>query len=431
MIRCSFFLSLCLHLALLGFAGVFVSEQSQRDAQTEKRFQVSLRKQMTARTSSSSSTSGVPRKSRSNPLLPNTPDVSPLHSAVQKTQRKPIVRKTEPVQVSPRVPTPPVPTPQVQEKIPTTQESVVTARHYPTPVPTPKQKAAATPKPKPTPIQRTPEKFPLHPAVQKLQRKTLSRKPTPVQVSPHIPTPTAPTPLIQEKIPTPREFVRTARNYPTPVPTPTTEPTHTPKPNPTPVPTPKPKPTATPIPAKTPTQIRPTQTPVRPTPTRTRPPVTSPQVADATPLPASEPKQPLSSPAKNATTKTASTQEGQPSDTSAQNRSDLQGTGQSQGQQNQALLYRYSLDVAKRINKVKKYPQRARKKGWEGTVEIRLYITSDGTLEKAEVTTPSKYNTLDNAALKAIQKAQPFPEFYEGLPRETIIINIPIQFTLH
>ncbi len=98
-------------------------------------------------------------------------------------------------------------------------------------------------------------------------------------------------------------------------------------------------------------------------------------------------------------------------------------------QQEEALLKQYLEEVAAKINAAKRYPRSARRKGWEGTVVIKLYILPTGEVEKALLVNKSEYNVLNEAALQTIEKAQPFPQFYEDLTLQSITVNVPIQFT--
>jgi protein TonB len=54
----------------------------------------------------------------------------------------------------------------------------------------------------------------------------------------------------------------------------------------------------------------------------------------------------------------------------------------------------------------KSYPAIARRKGWEGTVTLRLTINAKGRLEKTEIIESSGYDVLDNEAVKMMRKAR-------------------------
>jgi protein TonB len=112
------------------------------------------------------------------------------------------------------------------------------------------------------------------------------------------------------------------------------------------------------------------------------------------------------------------------------NESGVQEIDRSTTQREKTLLNRYLQEVAAKIHAVKQYPRNARKEGWEGTVVIKLHILPTGKVEKIELAEKSQYDVLNEAALQAITKAQPFPKFYRGLTLQSMIVKVPIQFTL-
>lgn len=73
----------------------------------------------------------------------------------------------------------------------------------------------------------------------------------------------------------------------------------------------------------------------------------------------------------------------------------------------------YKSYVLKRIAEKKIYPLSARKKGYEGKVKIHLEIDRDGKILALEVCEPCEYEVLNNAALKAVEKAAPFKKMRE------------------
>jgi protein TonB len=214
--------------------------------------------------------------------------------------------------------------------------------------------------------------------------------------------------------------VTVAKAFPTPIPKPTIVPTPIPTPIPTPVPSPTPNPTPTPEPVET---IQPTQIPESPSPTATR----TPQVVRTV---VAEVKHNISP------TSLADTQERTvPATQNNASSGDLPAKSSTvqkaeQRAQQQGALKHYLKEIVTKIHAVKKYPRNARRKGWEGTVVIKLHILPTGNFERAEIVQASRYESLDKAALQAIQKAQPFPEFPEEISVPSLVVNIPIQFSL-
>jgi len=79
-----------------------------------------------------------------------------------------------------------------------------------------------------------------------------------------------------------------------------------------------------------------------------------------------------------------------------------------------------------RIERHKKYPQTARGRNIEGHVTIRFVITPEGGVREAKVVKRSGNKTLDQAALKAVKDAAPFPK----PPRHLFAGEIPLEVTI-
>ncbi len=61
------------------------------------------------------------------------------------------------------------------------------------------------------------------------------------------------------------------------------------------------------------------------------------------------------------------------------------------------------------------YPRLARKRGWQGTVELGLHISSSGKLSNIRVMQSSGYRVLDLAAIKSLQQLGTLPEMESWL----------------
>ncbi len=92
-----------------------------------------------------------------------------------------------------------------------------------------------------------------------------------------------------------------------------------------------------------------------------------------------------------------------------------------------ATVYRaYLGSIRTHIEKFKVKPKsRAR-----GTVVVRFTVDREGKVVERLVSTSSGSSQLDAAALEAIDKASPFPEFPEDLTREQIVLSLPFRFVL-
>jgi periplasmic protein TonB len=75
------------------------------------------------------------------------------------------------------------------------------------------------------------------------------------------------------------------------------------------------------------------------------------------------------------------------------------------------------------------YPRMSRRMGEQGTVVVRVFISTEGRAEKAEVRTSSGYSRLDEAALDTVQRWRYMPGKRGGVP-EAMWFNVPIRFVL-
>lgn len=75
------------------------------------------------------------------------------------------------------------------------------------------------------------------------------------------------------------------------------------------------------------------------------------------------------------------------------------------------------------------YPRISRRNGEQGTVIVRVFISTQGTPDKAEVRTSSGFTRLDQAALEAVQRWRFVPGRRNGTP-EAMWFNIPVLFVL-
>lgn len=75
------------------------------------------------------------------------------------------------------------------------------------------------------------------------------------------------------------------------------------------------------------------------------------------------------------------------------------------------------------------YPRMSQRMGEQGTVVIRVFISTEGRAEKAEVRTSSGYARLDETALTTVQRWRFVPGQRAGVP-EAMWFNVPIRFVL-
>ena len=67
--------------------------------------------------------------------------------------------------------------------------------------------------------------------------------------------------------------------------------------------------------------------------------------------------------------------------------------------------------IGSQIARVWTYPDAARRDGLEGTVWLRFRIAADGSVESVEVDRSSGHALLDDAAMKAVRRAGPYPPY--------------------
>ena len=97
----------------------------------------------------------------------------------------------------------------------------------------------------------------------------------------------------------------------------------------------------------------------------------------------------------------------------------------------EALMHRhYTPLVLGQIYKSITYPNRAVATNQQGTLCIGLVIDHSGELLCVSATQESNYRLLNQAALKAVKKAAPFPALPEGIKADSFELNLPIIFRL-
>lgn len=89
----------------------------------------------------------------------------------------------------------------------------------------------------------------------------------------------------------------------------------------------------------------------------------------------------------------------------------------------------YKSYVLGRIASKKSYPYKARSKGFEGKVRVRIVINPDGTLAQIELLAPSEHSILNKACIAAIKKAAPFKKMARGM--SALTLSFVMDFSLH
>jgi protein TonB len=82
------------------------------------------------------------------------------------------------------------------------------------------------------------------------------------------------------------------------------------------------------------------------------------------------------------------------------------------------------------LQKHQKYPRSALRRNIEGTAFIRFRMDRSGKLLSYSIVRSSGHEVLDEEALAMMERADPLPPLPPELPRETIEIDVPMDFFL-
>ncbi len=82
-----------------------------------------------------------------------------------------------------------------------------------------------------------------------------------------------------------------------------------------------------------------------------------------------------------------------------------------------------------RSNPPPRYPQSARRRGYQGTVELMVLVTKKGRVSNIWVFESSGYRLLDNAAVEAVKKWTFEPGMKNEIPQE-MWVKVPVRFEL-
>ena len=90
----------------------------------------------------------------------------------------------------------------------------------------------------------------------------------------------------------------------------------------------------------------------------------------------------------------------------------------------------YLTMVRSKIEQHKIYPRQASLRQIQGTVVIHFIITLEGIVKRADVVQSSGFTVLDQAGLKAVKDASPFPKPPVDFFQTAVSIEVPILFEL-
>ncbi|MCE2400963.1 energy transducer TonB [Candidatus Poribacteria bacterium] len=86
--------------------------------------------------------------------------------------------------------------------------------------------------------------------------------------------------------------------------------------------------------------------------------------------------------------------------------------------------------VRERIKEMQRFPPNVRNLEEGSSATIRFTLLRDGTIRDPKVASSSGSHVLDNAALAAVQNAEPYPPFPEAQSGNSIRLELPVVFEL-
>ena len=86
--------------------------------------------------------------------------------------------------------------------------------------------------------------------------------------------------------------------------------------------------------------------------------------------------------------------------------------------------------VREQIKEVQRFPPNVQKLDEGAITTIRFTLLKNGTIRDPKVSGSSGSRVLDNAALAAVQNAEPYPPFPEGQSANSIRLELPVVFEL-
>ena len=86
--------------------------------------------------------------------------------------------------------------------------------------------------------------------------------------------------------------------------------------------------------------------------------------------------------------------------------------------------------IRQRIEQHKHYPRQARERQIEGMVTIRFIITPAGNVQAIGIARSSRHSLLNEAAIKAVQNASPFPKPPNHIYQGELALEVNIVFEL-
>lgn len=106
------------------------------------------------------------------------------------------------------------------------------------------------------------------------------------------------------------------------------------------------------------------------------------------------------------------------------------GIGSGDGGGENSVKAKYFTEVAKLIEKNKKYPMMAKRLGHHGLVVVEITLGKDGNILDAKISEGVKFSSLREASLENIKSISAFPQIPEALGVSEISFSVPIKYHL-
>jgi periplasmic protein TonB len=90
----------------------------------------------------------------------------------------------------------------------------------------------------------------------------------------------------------------------------------------------------------------------------------------------------------------------------------------------------YETLLMRRLQQLKRYPDRAHERGEQGVALLEFLLNRDGHVLSRKIVHSSGHAALDDEALAMIERAQPLPAFPPSMTRNEYSFTVPIRFSL-
>jgi TonB family protein len=94
-------------------------------------------------------------------------------------------------------------------------------------------------------------------------------------------------------------------------------------------------------------------------------------------------------------------------------------------------ILKYVNEVQKKISESIYYPPQAKDAGWEGKVNLKLHIKSDGSLSEVDVANSSGYQLFDDTAYSVAKNLSPYPPFPASIQSSDLWVEVPVVFQMN